>query len=42
MLAMILLLASALDAQEPPVEIPPVDRKPYAANGFLELRPVMI
>jgi hypothetical protein len=42
MLATILLLASALDAQEPPVEIPPVDRKPYAANGFLELRPVMI
>jgi hypothetical protein len=42
MLAMILLLASALEAQEPPVEIPPVDRKPYAANGFLELRPVMI
>jgi hypothetical protein len=41
-LAMILLLASVIEAQEPPVEIPPVDRKPYAANGFLELRPVMI
>ena len=42
MLASVLLFASVVDAQEPPVEIPPVDRKPYAANGFLELRPVMI
>jgi hypothetical protein len=41
-LAMILLLARVVEAQEPPVEIPPVDRRPYAANGFLELRPVMI
>ena len=39
---MFLLLASVANGQEPPVEIPPVDRKPYAANGFVELRPVMI
>jgi hypothetical protein len=38
----ILLLATIAAGQEPPVEIPPVDRKPYSANGFLELRPVMI
>jgi hypothetical protein len=37
-----LLLATVAGGQEPPVEIPPVDRKPYSANGFLELRPVMI
>jgi hypothetical protein len=37
-----LLLATVAHGQEPPIEIPPVDRKPYSANGFLELRPVMI
>jgi len=37
-----LLLATVAHGQEPPSEIPPVDRKPYSANGFLELRPVMI
>jgi hypothetical protein len=37
-----LLVATAAEGQEPPLEIPPVDRKPYSANGFLELRPVMI
>ena len=37
-----LLLATVAEGQEPPIEIPPVDRKPYSANGFLELRPVMI
>ncbi|HLG55355.1 MAG TPA: hypothetical protein VI485_08480 [Vicinamibacterales bacterium] len=37
-----LLLATVAHGQEPPVEIPPVDRKPYSANGFLEFRPVMI
>jgi hypothetical protein len=37
-----LVLATVAYGQEPPVEIPPVDRKPYSANGFLELRPVMI
>ena len=42
MLAMVILFASVVDAQEPPVEIPPVDRKPYATNGFLELRLIMI
>ena len=39
---MILLLAAVAHGQEPPSEIPPVDRTPYSANGFLELRPVMI
>jgi hypothetical protein len=39
---MCLLLATVAEGQEPPVEIPPVDHKPYSANGFLELRPVMI
>jgi hypothetical protein len=37
-----LLVASLAEGQEPPTEIPPVDREPYSANGFLELRPVMI
>jgi hypothetical protein len=37
-----LLLATVAEGQEPPIEIPPVDQKPYSANGFLELRPVMI
>jgi hypothetical protein len=37
-----LLLATVVEGQEPAIEIPPVDRKPYSANGFLELRPVMI
>ena len=37
-----LLLATVAEGQEPAIEIPPVDRKPYSANGFLELRPVMI
>jgi hypothetical protein len=37
-----LLLATIAEGQEPPVEIPPVDRNPYSANGFLELRPVAI
>ena len=37
-----LLMATVAEGQEPPVEIPPVDRKPYSANGFLELRPVMV
>jgi len=36
------MLATAAEGQEPPVEIPPVDRKPYSANGFLELRPTMV
>jgi hypothetical protein len=39
---MCLLLATVAEGQEPPIEIPPVDHKPYSANGFLELRPVMI
>ncbi|MEX1129291.1 MAG: hypothetical protein WEB50_12050, partial [Vicinamibacterales bacterium] len=37
-----LLLATVAEAQDPPVEIPPVERKPYAATGFLELRPAMV
>lgn len=37
-----LVVATVAEGQEPPVEIPPVERKPYSANGFLELRPVMI
>ena len=37
-----LILATVAEGQESPIEIPPVDRKPYSANGFLELRPVMI
>jgi len=36
------MVATVAEGQEPPIEIPPVDRKPYSANGFLELRPVMI
>jgi hypothetical protein len=41
-IGMCLLLATVAEGQEPPIEIPPVDHKPYSANGFLELRPVMI
>jgi hypothetical protein len=37
-----LLLATVAEAQEPPVEIPPVERKSYSATGFLELRPAMV
>ena len=37
-----LLVASVAEGQQPPTEIPPVNREPYSANGFLELRPVMI
>ena len=40
-IGVLFLLARIAEGQEPPVEIPPVDRKPYSANGFLELRPVM-
>jgi hypothetical protein len=42
LIGVFLLVATLAQGQEPPVEIPPVDRKPYSANGFLELRPVMI
>ena len=37
----ILLLATAARAQEPSVEIPPVERKPYSVGGILEARPVI-
>jgi hypothetical protein len=37
-----LVLATIAEGQEPPIEIPPVDTNPYSANGFLELRPVMV
>jgi hypothetical protein len=38
----ILLLATSARGQEPPVEIPPVERKPYSAGGFLEARPAIV
>jgi len=41
-IGVLLLLATVAEGQEPPVEIPPVDRKPYSANGFLELRPAIV
>jgi hypothetical protein len=37
-----LLLATAARGQEPSVEIPPVDRKPYSVGGIVEARPAMI
>jgi hypothetical protein len=41
-LGILLLLATAARGQEPPVEMPPVERKPYSAGGFLETRPAMV
>jgi hypothetical protein len=38
----ILLLATAAQGQDPPVEIPPVERKPYSAGGILEARPAVV
>ena len=37
-----LMVPVSLQGQEPPVEIPPVERKPYSVNGFAEFRPVGI
>ena len=37
-----LLLATAAQGQDPPVEIPPVERKPYSAGGILEARPAIV
>jgi hypothetical protein len=38
----VLLLATAARAQEPSVEIPPVERKPYSVGGILEARPAIV
>jgi len=38
-IGLLLLLASDARGQEPPVEIPPVDRSPFETSGFLEARP---
>jgi hypothetical protein len=37
-----LMLATAASAQDTPVEIPPIERKPYAFGGYLELRPAIV
>lgn len=37
-----LLLAAPAQGQDPPVEIPPVERKPYSAGGILEARPTIV
>ena len=37
-----LLLATTARGQEPSVQIPPVERKPYSVGGILEARPAMI
>jgi len=39
---LVLLIARASVAQEPAVEIPPVDRKPYSIGGLLEVRPAIV
>jgi hypothetical protein len=41
-IGIILLLATSAKGQEPPVEIPPVERKPYSAGGILEARPAIV
>jgi hypothetical protein len=41
-IGIILLLATAAQGQDPPVEIPPVERKPYSAGGILEARPAIV
>jgi hypothetical protein len=40
-IGIVLLLATAAQGQETPVEIPPVERKPYSAAGILEARPAV-
>lgn len=37
-----LLLATLANAQETPVEVPPVERKPYSVGGYIELRPAIV
>jgi len=37
-----LLLATPAKGQEPTVDIPPVERKPFSVGGYLELRPAII
>jgi len=41
-MGVLLLLATSAEGQEPPVEIPPVERTPYSVGGYVELRPAMV
>jgi hypothetical protein len=41
-IGIILLIGTTAEGQETPVEIPPVERKPYSAGGILEARPAIV
>lgn len=41
-IGVLLLLAITAIAQEPEVEIPPVERKAYSVGGYFELRPAIV